>query len=336
MKKYILITGGLGYIGSHIADKLLKDGQNVIITDNSEKSLEKLKIHWTTYLENRSLIIYQIDLTSDTQQIKQQFVEQKEIIGVIHCAALKSVPESIKEPIKYYRNNTNSMLNLLEFMDLNNVKVLIFSSSATIYSGNTKKSVFNEEDLSFPTTPYGNTKLIGELILEDLYKSDDTWKIISLRYFNPAVCHLNVDQGDTGLFTAVEKVLTHKLQFLSIFGDDYDTPDGSCVRDYIHINDLVDAHISALQYLLNSKDGGLHEVINIGTGEGCSTLEVAKEFQKNVDTFDYKIVERRSGDAAISIADCEKAKKIIQWSSKYTLTDICRDICNEIQKGHQN
>ena len=321
---YILITGGMGYIGSHIANKLLESNHNVIVVDN--KYNEILEKHWETYIEKQALIIKCFDMSQFSDFISQLGdLKVKRITGVIHCAALKSVPGSIKDPLLYYKNNINSLINLLEFMNKISLKTIIFSSSATVYSGNNQKEIFHEADISFPTTPYGNTKIVCEKILEDVYNSDQRWKIISLRYFNPAVCYLNVDQGDTGLFTAVEKVIDKKLPYLSIFGDKYNTYDGSCVRDYIHINDLVDSHICALNYLIE-KNNGLHEAINIGTGVGSSTLDVAKKFNKIDPLFNYRIVNKRDGDAPASVANCDKAKNVLNWSSKYSLNDICNDI----------
>ena len=319
---YILITGGLGYIGSHIANKLLETKNKIIIIDNKDNLT--LVENWKYYIDNQSLIIKNLDMSNNSSFHN---LMEYNITGVIHCAALKSVPRSINEPLLYYKNNMNSLINLLEFMNKKNIKTIIYSSSATVYSGNIKTSTFSENDASFPTTPYGNTKIMCEKILEDLHQSDKSWKIISLRYFNPAVCYLNVEQGDTGLFTAVEKVITKKLPFLSIFGDNYDTHDGSCIRDYIHINDLVDSHICALNFLMEfSSESGVCEAVNVGTGTGYSTLDVAKEFEKIDSNFQYKIVSKREGDAAISISICDKAKLILNWSSQYSLHDICNDI----------
>jgi len=326
--EYVLITGGMGYIGSHIANKLLEDGKNIIIVDTkTNPSLFEL---WRKYIKNERIVITRYDLSfhSDISIMVGRFSWYK-IIGVIHCAAMKSVPESIQDPLLYYENNINSIINLLKVMSKLNIKNLIFSSSATVYSGNSSKNIFDENDISFPTTPYGNTKLIGEKILEDIFKSDNNWRIISLRYFNPAVCHLDVTQGDTGLFTSVEKVLKHESPFLSIYGNDYDTPDGSCIRDYIHIDDLVNAHIFALDFI-KGQEHGMCEAINVGTGAGFSTLEVAKEFKKLNENFEYKIMPRRDGDAAVSVANCSKAKRLLGWTAKFSLHDICKDILRRI------
>lgn len=328
MNKYVLITGGMGYIGSHIANKLLENGKSVIIID--VKSKKPLLNHWKNYIDDKKLISIIYDLSSLYNfDNMRDYLKSYNIIGVIHCAAFKSVPESIQKPLTYYQNNLNSTINLLELMSQLNIKTLIFSSSATVYSGNIisqdTDGVFSENDLSFPTTPYGNTKLFGEKILEDVFISDKSRKIISLRYFNPAVCYLKVKQGDTGLFTSIEKVLKGQLEYLSIFGDDYKTPDGSCIRDYIHIDDLIDAHICSLNFLI-SQEEGIYEAINVGTGTGFSTLEVATEFKKLNENFDYRIMPRRDGDAAISIANCDKAKSVLGWSSKRSLSDICTDI----------
>lgn len=327
MTEYILITGGLGYIGSHIANTLLKSGKRVILVDYKENEI--LLQNWQDFLQNQSLIVMHEDISSNIHQLRLNLTNYK-ISGVIHCAALKSVPKSIDEPLIYYKNNINSMLNLLDLMNEMNIKTFIYSSSATVYSGRTSNNgIFHESDVSFPTTPYGNTKLFGEKILEDVFISDRSWKIISLRYFNPAVCYLDVDQGDTGLFTAVHKVLRKELPYLSIFGSDYDTHDGSCIRDYIHIDDLVDSHINALDFLISHEDG-LYEAINIGTGTGYSTLEVAKEFKKLTNDFEYKIVDKRFGDSAVSVANCDKAKMVLNWTAKYSLHNICYDIVKNL------
>jgi UDP-glucose 4-epimerase len=330
MKEYILVTGGLGYIGSHIVKKLLEDNYKVIVIDLKK---DKHNYH-SEYTLDKRLLIYTFDLRNHVSELSL-LLKYHSVWGVIHCAAFKSVPQSVTEPLMYYQNNLISMMNILEWMKSNNIYNFVYSSSATVYGGSNTFKENNYWNGGPPNNPYGITKLMGELILKDLSKSDSQWKIISLRYFNPGMSHLDVEQGDSGLFTAIDRVLKGKVEYLKVFGDDYDTPDGSCIRDYIHIDDLVDGHIAALMKLYDENGNLQYEDINLGQGIGHSTIEVAetlKDVVNNCDkdiNFDYKIVERREGDDVISVANCEKAKTVLGWESKKTLYDICFEIVNK-------
>lgn len=330
-QKYILVTGGIGYIGSHIVKKLLEENYKVIVIDL--KKDEYFHSIFSEYIEKKNLFIYTFDLRNHVSELCV-LLKPHSIWGVVHCAAFKSVPQSMNEPLLYYQNNLTGMMNVLEWMKYNNIYNFVYSSSACVYGGS---NTFKENEYwngGPPNNPYGITKLMGELILKDLSKSDKQWKIISLRYFNPGVSHLNVEQGDSGLFTAIDRVLKGKTDYLNVFGDDYNTPDGSCIRDYIHIDDLVDGHIVALEKL-NSSNKLQYEDINLGQGKGHSTIEVAKTLKDIVDKsgkdikFDYKIVGRREGDDVISVANCDKAQRVLNWKAKKTLYDICFEIVNE-------
>lgn len=331
MKESVLITGGLGYIGSHIVDSLLKyTDYNVVIIDVKEYVNDTFK--WKDYLNIR-LSIHQHDLLTLPFPVLCN-----QITTVIHCASLKSVPESVMNPLLYYECNIMMTINVLKWMQTNKVYHIIYSSSATMY-GNKCETRFKEIDITFPSNPYGNTKMVCEKLLQDISHTNEQWRVLCLRYFNPAASHFDVDQGNTNLFTAIEKIIIQNMRgdksYLTVYKvnqneDEYlrDLTDGTCVRDYIHIDDLTDGHIKAIEYL---KTSNTHfDIINLGTSSGFSTLSVAKaiynECSKYNINFLYKIDDSRPGDAAILIADCDKAKKLLNWTPKKTLDDICSDV----------
>ena len=324
----ILVTGGLGYIGSHTCVELIKQNEEVIIVDNLMNSkIDVLdKIEKITNIRPK---FYEYDLL-DKEKVQKIFQENK-IDAVIHFAGLKAVGESVEKPILYYQNNLISTLNLLEVMKKYNVKKMIFSSSATIYG--TQDTVEYREDLERGKTasPYGTTKAMIEQILEDVYVSDKNWSIVILRYFNPVGAHESGLLGESpngipnNLMPYVMQVASGKREVLSIYGNDYPTKDGTGVRDFIHVVDLAIGHVKSLNKL---KEKGTH-IYNLGTGSGCSVMELVTTFEKvNGIKINYKIVERRDGDLPEYYANSEKANKELGWFATKTLEDMCRDSWN--------
>ena len=311
----ILLTGGLGYIGSHIAN-ILKN--KAIILDNQSNS----KINYRKKLPQSS--VYCLELSY--KNLKKIHLKHN-IQGVIHLAGLKSVNESTKHPLKYYRNNINSSVELLEFMDEFKIRKLIFSSSATVY-GDQHKSPLKEEYSLNSTNPYASNKIIIEQMIEDYAKSNPQLKAICLRYFNPLGANVKkglIDQP-LGRPQNIMPILVRAVknnQTFQIFGDDYKTPDGTCIRDYIHVEDLAEAHIIALKKL--SKIKGC-ECINLGLGKGISVLEFIKVFEiANQLSIKYDFSRRRKGDVAVSFADTQKSKRILQWKPKRSYEQMMKD-----------
>jgi UDP-glucose 4-epimerase len=330
-KQTILLTGGLGYIGSHIAIQILKlKKYKVIIIDNllntTIKKFDKIK----EIIEPNDIEyinFYNCDLLN-IDNLENIFFKNN-INIVIHLAGLKSVSESVNKPCYYYENNIISTLNLIKIMERYNCKNLIFSSSATVYGNN--KSPFNENMIigSNITNPYGKSKYMQEEILSDLYKSDKSWNIILLRYFNPiSHLHNNLKEEPTGipnnLFPYLIKVHNKELDCLNIFGNDYDTVDGTCLRDFIHVSDLADGHILACEYMLNNSTCG-KKIYNLGTGIPISVKQLIDSFENvNNVKINYKYTPRRNGDIDISYADISLAKNELNFKSKYTLYDMVK------------
>ncbi|KUE93979.1 UDP-glucose 4-epimerase [Streptococcus equinus] len=321
----ILVTGGAGFIGSHTCIELLNAGHEVVILDNlcnsSSKSLEIVERE-----TNKTLRFYEQDIR-DEKQLEKIFDNEK-IEGVIHFAGLKAVGESSIIPLDYYDNNISGTLNLLKVMKNHNCKNIIFSSSATVYGS--PKTVPIKEDFSLSVTnPYGRTKLMLEEILTDLYNSDNEWNVVLLRYFNPIGAHESGDLGEdpkgvpNNLLPYITQVAVGKLERVGVFGNDYDTKDGTGVRDYIHVVDLAKGHVAALQKL--AAGSGL-SVYNLGTGKGYSVLDMIKNMSEVVG-FDipYQILPRRKGDIAACYADASKAKKELGWEAKYDIYRMCQD-----------
>lgn len=321
----ILVTGGAGYIGSHTCVELLNAGYDVVVVDNlsnsSEKSLERVK-----EITGKEITFYKVDLL-DFDGVDKVFAKEN-IDAVIHFAALKAVGESVYKPLEYYHNNVTGTLILCDVMRKHNVKNIVFSSSATVY-GNPRIVPISEDFPLSVTNPYGRTKLMLEEIFRDLYVSDEEWNIILLRYFNPIGAHKSGAIGENpkgipnNLVPYITQVAIGKLEYLSVFGDDYDTPDGTGVRDYIHVVDLAIGHVKAIEKL-NEKSGV--SVYNLGTGKGYSVLDVVKAFEKaSGKEIKYQIKPRRAGDIATCYADPSKAKLQLGWVATRGLDEMCED-----------
>ena len=328
----ILLPGGAGYIGSHTAIELLKKGYEIVIIDNfsnsSPKVLEAIK-----KITGKDFKFYEMDYM-DREKLEKVFEENK-IDAVINFAGYKAVGESVQKPIEYYTNNISGALVVLDTMRKYGCKKFIFSSSATVY-GEPEKIPLTEECRTGGTTnPYGTTKLFIEQILKDIYKSDNTWDICILRYFNPVGAHESGLIGEepqgipNNLMPYVVRVASGELKELSVFGNDYDTPDGTGVRDYIHVVDLAKGHIKALEKI--EKEGQGLYIYNLGTGTGYSVLDMVKAFEQATGKeVAYKIAPRRAGDIATCYADPQKAKEELGWVAEKNLEDMCKDSWNYI------
>ena len=322
----ILVTGGTGYIGSHTCVELLEKGYEVSIIDNLYNSSKDV-VRRIEEITNKKVNFYEIDLL-DIEKLNHVF-EKEKFDAVIHFAGYKAVGESVTKPLEYYQNNLVSTLNLCEVMRKHETYRFVFSSSATVYGD--PHSVPIREDFPLSTTsPYGSTKLMIERILSDLAHADERWSIVALRYFNPIGAHSSGLIGETptgipnNLTPYIAQVATGKLEYLRVWGNDYDTIDGTGVRDYIHVVDLALGHISAIDYAIKAK--GI-EFINLGRGQGYSVLEVLHAFEKACGkTLEYQIMERRAGDIATSYADTEKAEKLLQWKAEKDIDEMCRDL----------
>ena len=321
----ILVTGGTGYIGSHTCVELLNAGYDVVIMDNLYNSSEEV-LKRIEKISGKKAKFYKVDLL-DKDGIRTIFKENT-IDAVIHFAGYKAVGESVQIPLTYYQNNVTGSLNLYEVMNEYNVKRIVFSSSACVYGA--PKSVPIKEDFEIHTTnPYGATKVMNEMILQDVYTSDNDWGVLLLRYFNPIGAHKSGLLGEVpngipnNLVPYIARVANGKLEYLRVWGDDYPTPDGTGVRDYIHVVDLAKGHIKAVEYALSHK--GV-EKINLGTGKGYSVLEVLHAYEHACGKeLAYKIMDRRPGDIAECYADTEKAEKVLGWKAQYGIEEMCED-----------
>ena len=321
----ILVTGGTGYIGSHTCVELLNAGYDVVIMDNLYNSSEEV-LKRIEKITGKKAKFYKVDLL-DKEGIRTIFKENT-IDAVIHFAGYKSVGESVQIPLTYYQNNVAGSLNLYEVMNEYNVKKIVFSSSACVYGA--PKSVPIKEDFEIHTTnPYGATKVMNEMILQDVYTSDNDWGVLLLRYFNPIGAHKSGLLGEVpngipnNLVPYIARVANGQLEYLRVWGDDYPTPDGTGVRDYIHVVDLAKGHIKAVEYALSHK--GV-EKINLGTGKGYSVLEVLHAYEHACGKeLAYKIMDRRPGDIAECYADTEKAERVLGWKAQYGIEEMCED-----------
>ena len=318
----ILVTGGCGYIGSHTVLELLNKNYDVVVVDNfSNSSFESLRR--VQKITGKEVTFYEADIR-DAEKMDKIFSAHT-IDAVIHFAAFKAVGESCKLPLKYYENNISGTVTLLQVMEKHNVKKIIFSSSATVY-GSPERLPLDENCRLSTTNPYGSTKLMMEMIMQDLYKADKNWNIILLRYFNPVGAHESGLIGEdpkgipNNLMPYVAQVASGKLACINVFGNDYDTPDGTGVRDYIHVVDLALGHIAAIE---KCQDTGVH-IYNLGTGHGYSVLDMIHAFEKACGkTLPYKIAPRRDGDIASCYAAPDKAKKELGWEAKFGIEEMC-------------
>lgn len=321
----VLVTGGAGYIGSHTLISMFESGYDVVVIDNLDNS-SKEALKRVEEITGRKVRFYENDVR-DKDALRKIFRENN-IDAVIHFAGLKAVGESCSIPIKYYDNNLISTLYLLEVMEEFSVKRLVFSSSATVYGVATEMPLREGMPLG-AINPYGRTKYFIEEILRDLYSSDNTWSIALLRYFNPIGAHESGKIGEdprgipNNLMPYISQVAVGRLERLNVFGNDYDTPDGTGVRDYIHVVDLANGHAKATDWVLNNTGC---EPFNLGTGNGCSVLELKNAFEEASGvTVPYVIAPRRPGDPASVYADAKKAKEILGWEAKKTIKEMCED-----------
>lgn len=327
----ILVTGGAGYIGSHTVVELMQEGHEVVIVDNFYNSKPEA-LDNIAKITGKRPAFYEVDCC-DLEAMEKVF-QDNQIDGAIHFAGYKAVGESVQKPMEYYQNNLLSTLVLCQLLRKYNCKNLIFSSSATVY-GNPHTVPIQEDFPLGPTTnPYGTTKLMIENILRDIYISDHEWNIVLLRYFNPIGAHESGLLGEdpngipNNLVPYISKVAVGELECLGVFGNDYDTPDGTGVRDYIHVVDLAKGHVKALKKLVG--DHGVY-TYNLGTGHGYSVLDIVKAYEKaNNVTINYEIKPRRAGDIATCYADPAKAREELGWVAEKTLEDMCKDAYNFI------
>lgn len=329
MKSKIIITGGTGYIGSHTAVEFINEGFEVVIVDNLSNSdisvLDRIQS-----ITGVKPTFENIDLT-DTIKTKSFFERHKDAAGVINFAAFKAVGESVQKPLQYYHNNLNILLNSIDCMNRFEIRNLIFSSSATVYGLPDSFPLTENSKTKKPTSPYGNTKKIGEEIIEDFSKVTNNFKAISLRYFNPIGAHSSGDLGETptgvpnNLMPFITQTALGKREELKIFGKDYKTSDGTAIRDYIHVVDLAKAHVLAFQRLMKDESNENFEIFNIGTGIGYSVLDVIASFEKTTkQKLQYSFDNRRSGDVPVLYASTTKANKELGWNSKLTLDDMTK------------
>jgi len=335
-EKKVLVTGGCGFIGSHCVLELMKLGHTVISIDNFSTSNYSI----VNLIKSRfdGFTNYDVDI-SNSIELQTVFEREPNVDIVIHFAAYKAVGESVQNPLKYYHNNVTSTINLLKCMDKFNIRKLIYPSSATVY-GSPEQLPITEESNLCPTNPYGQTKLICEQILSDLARSE-LWTIMILRYFNPVGAHLsglvgeNIDGTPTNLMPCLLQNIVGIRPIINVFGSDYSTHDGTCIRDYIHIMDLIDGHISVMNHMKDINNE--FNVFNLGTGKGYSVMEMIKTLEQVSGVkIKYELGERRSGDVAEVYADCSKIERLLGWKAKRTLVDMCRDSWNYVTKMYRS
>ncbi|TXE06271.1 UDP-glucose 4-epimerase GalE [Seonamhaeicola algicola] len=322
----ILVTGGLGFIGSHTVVELQEAGYEVVIIDDLSNSSEKV-LDGITAITGKTPIFEKIDLKEKTD-VEAFFKKHNNVKGVIHFAASKAVGESVNEPLLYYENNIGTLVYLLKELKKLPEASFIFSSSCTVYGQADELPITESAPVKQAESPYGNTKQIGEEIIRDTCKVVPTLKAIALRYFNPIGAHASTEIGELpigvpqNLVPFITQTAIGIREQLSVFGDDYPTPDGTCIRDYIHVVDLAKAHVVALERLLSNKNKAAYETFNLGTGKGSSVLEVVNAFERvSGEKLNYKIVGRREGDIISAYADTNKAKNELGWETKLSLDD---------------
>jgi UDP-glucose 4-epimerase len=319
----ILLTGATGYIGSHTWLALQEAGFDVVGVDNFANSSPRV-LDRLAELTGQAPVFERVDVC-DPSALHAVF-ERHAIDAVVHFAAHKAVGESVQRPLEYYRNNIGGLINTAQVMERHGVHTMVFSSSATVY-GSPEKLPITEDAALAATNPYGTTKLMGEQLLRDLEHNQPRWRVSYLRYFNPVGAHPSGRIGEhpggvpNNLMPYVTQVAVGKLEYLRVFGDDYDTPDGTGVRDYIHVVDLAEGHVSALRHLL---DGGASHTVNLGTGQGSSVLEVVRAFEAaSGRQVPYRVLPRRPGDVAACYADCSLAQRLLGWRARHGLRDMC-------------
>ena len=328
----ILVTGGLGYIGSHVTSLLLEQKIDVICIDNLDNSRLEV-LDGINKITSKSLLFKNLDI-KDKAKVECLFKEHDDIQAIIHFAAHKSVTESLEKPLSYYNNNIIGLLNILNFSVEKNIP-FIYSSSCTVYGDGEISPINEEAATNDPKSPYGNTKLIGEQILDDCFNASSKFKSIILRYFNPIGAHPSGNIGEYPLGTPqnlipyLTQTVIGKHPFLRVFGSDYNTKDGTCIRDYIHVMDLAKAHIESINYLMSFNNKKMYEIFNVGTGKGYSVLEVIKIFEKVTgEKVPFKFVGPREGDVPIAFADVKKIYTKMGWKAKFTLEDGLKSAWN--------
>ena len=330
----VLVAGGAGYIGSHICVELLQANHEVVVIDDFSNSKPEV-LGYIKDITGKEVKFYEFNILDEKKT--EEVFKENDLDAVIHCAAFKAVGESVEKPIEYYTNNLMTTLIVAKLMKKYHVPSIVFSSSATVYGTPKSLPIKENFDVTHATNPYGETKIMIERILNDLYVSDNTWNIALLRYFNPIGAHKsgligeNPNDIPNNLMPYIVKVANRELKELSVFGNDYDTIDGTGVRDYIHVVDLAKGHIKALNWVLNNN--GI-DAFNLGTGNGYSVLELVEAFKKfnNIDV-PYKIVGRRDGDIASCYADASKAKDVLDWSCAYNIEDMVKDSYNYVKNS---
>ncbi|WP_420572874.1 UDP-glucose 4-epimerase GalE [Kordia sp.] len=327
MKQKIIVTGGCGYIGSHTVVELITHNFEVVILDDLSNSNIKT-LDRIAKITGIRPIFEQLDL-KNSEQTKAVFQKHKDTAAVVHFAAYKAVAESVQNPVMYYKNNFFSLLNTLEAQLEQGINNFIFSSSATVYGEPKKLPITEENQVQRPFSPYGNTKKIAEEILEDMVKAHQDFSTISLRYFNPIGAHLSGNLGElpngipNNLMPYITQTAAGIRKELQVFGNDYDTKDGTAIRDYIHVVDLADAHVKTVKRLLNKKQEKSLEIFNLGTGNGYTVLEVIQSFEKiTKKPLNYKIVSRRAGDVPALYASTELAKEKLNWETQLNIDDM--------------
>lgn len=322
----ILVTGGAGFIGSHTCVELLEAGYDIVVVDNFSNSKPEA-LNRIKKITGRDFKFVQADIL-DLDAMNKIFDEDK-IDAVIHFAGLKAVGESVQKPVEYYHNNITGTLMLIEAMRAHGCKKIVFSSSATVYGTDNQVPYVETMPTHTSTNPYGYTKVMIEQILKDVFVADNDWSISLLRYFNPIGAHSSGLIGEdpngipNNLFPYIAQVAVGKREYLGVFGNDYDTPDGTGVRDYIHVVDLAKGHLCAVKYVLENK--GV-EAVNLGTGKGSSVLDVLHSFEKACGReLPFKIMPRRAGDVAWCYSDPKKAKELFGWEAQFNMDDMCRD-----------
>ena len=329
-KQKIIVTGGAGYIGSHTVVALIEAGYEPIIIDNFSNADKKI-LGQIEKITSESIRCYELDC-NDYQSLKGIFETEKNILGSIHFAAAKAVGESVQNPLKYYHNNVNSLINLMRIQLEYGIEYLVFSSSCTVYGQPEKLPVTEKTPIQVANSPYGNTKQICEEIINDVVTSKANIKASSLRYFNPVGAHPSAMIGElpfgvpNNLVPYITQTAVGLRDSLTIFGDDYDTIDGTCIRDYIHVMDLAKAHVRALDWLQSQENNSFNEVFNLGMGKGYSVLEVVQTFEKvNNIELNYAIGKKRPGDISQIYGSVDKANRLLNWQTELSIEDALKD-----------